>query len=102
MGWQWDQVLENAPLKPSVIYRYVNDTFLIWPHVRDSLNEFLEFVKHIHANIKCTREAQFSSHQHNQPCPLDKKWKMKALSTQQGFLSTAVSGKTGRLLKMAN
>ncbi|GJQ85251.1 hypothetical protein Trydic_g18485 [Trypoxylus dichotomus] len=33
--------LENSELQPKVWFRYVDDTFIIWPHGRDTLDNFL-------------------------------------------------------------
>ena len=46
--------LSSSPLKPSIYYRYIDDIFLIWPHVNDSLTHVLEHANNIHKNIKFT------------------------------------------------
>jgi predicted GIY-YIG superfamily endonuclease len=52
------KALESAPLKPSCFYRYVDDTFVIWPHGRNALQSFLEFLNNQHSNIKFTMETE--------------------------------------------
>ena len=37
-------MLEKSPHKPLVWFRYIDDVFIIWPHGRDKLKDFLEFV----------------------------------------------------------
>ncbi len=37
-----DIALQTANIKPSLWLRYVDDTFTLWPHNRQSLNMFLE------------------------------------------------------------
>lgn len=36
--------------------RYVDDTFAIWAHEMNKLNEFLLFINSFHSNIKFTME----------------------------------------------
>lgn len=38
------QTLEQDPLKPSVLFRYVDDVFVIWFHGKERLNTFLQFI----------------------------------------------------------
>ena len=40
------------------INRYVDDTFVIWPHGLNKLNEFLNYINNIHSNIKFTVEIE--------------------------------------------
>ncbi|XP_031847206.1 uncharacterized protein LOC116433359 [Nomia melanderi] len=52
------RILKEAPLKPSEWFRYVDDTFVVWPNDHDTLPSFLEFVNNIHPNIKFTMEIE--------------------------------------------
>lgn len=57
---------EHAPLetfrfKLRVWYRYVIDTFIIWPHDKDELNKFLEHLNNLHSNIMFTVERGLKS-----------------------------------------
>jgi hypothetical protein len=36
------QALSRAPKKPTHWYRYVDDTFVVWPHGEEELREFLD------------------------------------------------------------
>jgi hypothetical protein len=38
---QFEKLTETADLKPAVWLRYVDDTFVVWPHGPRSLQEFL-------------------------------------------------------------
>lgn len=58
MGAFEEQALENAHLKPSLWLRYVDDTFVIWPHGTDSLGTFLAHLNNIHPRIKFTMETE--------------------------------------------
>jgi len=51
-----NKILKDAPLKPSVWFRYVDDTFDIWSHGKEALHNFLTFLNSQHTNIKFTME----------------------------------------------
>lgn len=44
-------ILEKASFKPSVFYRYVDDTFVVWHYGRLKLDDFLGFLISFHQNI---------------------------------------------------
>lgn len=46
--------LQASPYKPHMYKHYVDDTFLVWPHWKDMLDEFEDFLNGIHENIKLT------------------------------------------------
>lgn len=50
--------LENYELKPKIWLRYVDDIFVIWPHGRDELNLFLNYLNSQHEKIKFTIELE--------------------------------------------
>lgn len=50
--------LQAAPYKPSLYKHYVDDTFLIWPHRRDRLDEFVTAWHSVHGNIQFTVEVE--------------------------------------------
>lgn len=52
------QALRNAPNKPKVWFRYVDDTFVIWSHGPEKLQEFLQHINSIHENIQFTMETE--------------------------------------------
>ena len=43
--------IAQAPHKPMCWFRYVDDTFVIWPHGKQKLEEFLNHLNGIHKNI---------------------------------------------------
>ncbi|XP_015118793.1 uncharacterized protein LOC107042307 [Diachasma alloeum] len=49
-----NEVLKSAAQKPNMWFRYVDATFVIWPHGRSGLNQFLEFLNAQHPSIKFT------------------------------------------------
>jgi retron-type reverse transcriptase len=49
-----ERALNQATLKPTCWYRYVDDTFVIWPHGKTSLTDFLEHLNGQHKNIQFT------------------------------------------------
>jgi hypothetical protein len=53
-----EKTLNQATLKPPCWYRYVNDTFVIFPHGKDNLTEFLEHLNGLHKNIQFTMEIE--------------------------------------------
>ena len=50
--------LERSQLQPSHFFRYVDDTFIVWPHGEDSLSTFHDCLNSIHPNIKFTIEVE--------------------------------------------
>jgi hypothetical protein len=54
--------LESAPQKPGCWYRYVDDTFVIWPHSPDKLQSFLQHLNIIHHSIQFTMETEIDGH----------------------------------------
>ncbi|XP_015125032.1 uncharacterized protein LOC107046828, partial [Diachasma alloeum] len=53
-----NDTLKSVAQKPAVWFRYVDDTFVIWPHGRTGLNQFLEFLNAQHPSIKFTMEIE--------------------------------------------
>lgn len=53
-----NETLRKARFKPSTWFRYVDDTFVIWPHGPDRLTDFLTFLNSQHPNIKFTMEVE--------------------------------------------
>ncbi|XP_046382357.1 uncharacterized protein LOC124153305 [Ischnura elegans] len=53
-----EKALNSAPLRPKVFFRYVDDTFLIWPHGRESLDAFLNHMNGQHPNISFTMKVE--------------------------------------------
>jgi len=52
------QALSSAAKKPTKQYKYVDDTFVVWPHGEDELQRFLEHLNSIHQNIAFTMEVE--------------------------------------------
>jgi len=46
------KAIEQATHRPAHWYRYVDDTFVIWPHGQQKLTEFLNYLNGLHNNIK--------------------------------------------------
>jgi hypothetical protein len=57
-----ERALNQATLKPNCWYRYVDDTFVIWPHGKTSLTNFLEHLNGLHKNIQFTMEIEENGH----------------------------------------
>ncbi|XP_076247886.1 LOW QUALITY PROTEIN: uncharacterized protein LOC143187549 [Calliopsis andreniformis] len=53
-----DRILKGAPLKPSQWFRYVDDTFVVWSHGKDTLNNFLKYINSLHPKIQFTMETE--------------------------------------------
>jgi hypothetical protein len=53
-----EMVLDRTPHKPLCWFRYVDDTFVIWPHGPDRLKDFLDHLNGIHQNIQFTMETE--------------------------------------------
>lgn len=52
------QALESAELKPKVWFRYVDDTFIVWPHGKQTLSVFLDHLNRQHPDILFTMEIE--------------------------------------------
>ena len=52
------RALEQAPLLPSMWVRYVDDTFVIWPHTDEELETFHANLNTIHPSIQFTYEKE--------------------------------------------
>ncbi|XP_054259833.1 uncharacterized protein LOC128984527 [Macrosteles quadrilineatus] len=52
------KALASARLKPRIWWRYVDDTFVVFPHGDDKLNEFLEHLNSVSSSIKLTMEVE--------------------------------------------
>ena len=52
------RALQSAEKKPKHWFRYVDDTFVVWQHGRESLQIFLDHLNGIHSNIKFTMETE--------------------------------------------
>jgi hypothetical protein len=51
-------IISRAPRKPTHWYRYVDDTFVVWPHGEEELRKVLDHLNSIHHNIKFTMEVE--------------------------------------------
>ena len=49
-------ILDTAPLKPKVWWRFIDDIFLVWPHGTETLTTFLRFLNEKHNTIQFTWE----------------------------------------------
>jgi hypothetical protein len=56
------RTLDLAPHKPICWFRYVDDTFVIWPHRPDKLKDLLNHLNSIHERIKFTMETESEGH----------------------------------------
>ncbi|XP_018562776.1 uncharacterized protein LOC108904627 [Anoplophora glabripennis] len=52
------KALESTTLKPKCWYLYVDDTFIIWPHGRNTVADFLDHINGIHPDIQFTMEVE--------------------------------------------
>ncbi|XP_042202441.1 uncharacterized protein LOC121852537, partial [Callorhinchus milii] len=50
--------IQTATLRPTLWKRYVDDTFVIWPHGRPALDQFLDHINSIHPAIRFTMEVE--------------------------------------------
>uniref|UniRef100_A0AAR5NZE7 Reverse transcriptase domain-containing protein n=1 Tax=Dendroctonus ponderosae TaxID=77166 RepID=A0AAR5NZE7_DENPD len=50
--------LSTAPLKPTIWYRYIDDTFVLWRHGRENLDIFLDHLNQQHLDIQFTMEVE--------------------------------------------
>ncbi|XP_071446166.1 uncharacterized protein [Hetaerina americana] len=51
-----EKALNSAPMGPKCFFRYVDGTFIIWPHGLNTLNAFLEHMNNQHPNIRFAME----------------------------------------------
>ena len=49
-----EQLLTNAPLKPTAFFRFIADIMLVWTHGIKALNEFIEAANNLYPTIKFT------------------------------------------------
>ena len=49
--------LRSAHLQPNLWLRYLDDTFVVWPHGRD-IQDFLKHLNEQHSSIKSTMEVE--------------------------------------------
>jgi hypothetical protein len=57
-----ERALNLAPHKPLCWFRYVDDTFVIWPHGPDKLRDFLSHLNNVHQCIQFTMETESEGH----------------------------------------
>ena len=53
-----ETAIRSAPLKPKLRVRYVDDTFVIWPHGPDRLRSFHQHLNKQHPKIQFTVEEE--------------------------------------------
>jgi hypothetical protein len=56
------KAIKQATHKPTCWYRYVYDTFVIWLHGQDKLQEFLHHINGLHKKIQFTMEIEKDGH----------------------------------------
>ncbi|XP_069673690.1 uncharacterized protein [Periplaneta americana] len=52
------EILATAPLKPTHFFRYVDNTFVIWPHGQDTLPDFIRHINSLRPQIQFTMEVE--------------------------------------------
>jgi hypothetical protein len=57
-----ERALEQATHKPLCWFRYVDDTFVIWPHGQEKLEGFVEHLNDLHRNFQFTVETEKYGH----------------------------------------
>lgn len=67
MAYFEEHELETAGYKPKAWLRYVDDTFVLWPHGHEKLFHFLDHLNKKHSKIMFTMEIE----NHNQLSFLD-------------------------------
>ena len=53
-------VLQQATHQPKLWLRYVDDTFIIWQHSKQQLDNFFQHLNNQHSNIKFTMETKIT------------------------------------------
>ena len=56
MGWFEDKFVYTYKSQPILWKRYIDDIFMLWPHGKESLNEFVTYLNQCHNSIKFTAE----------------------------------------------
>ena len=56
------KALASTPLTPTLWLRYVDDTFTLWPHGQEQLEEFHNHLNKQHPQIQFTREKESNNH----------------------------------------
>jgi len=56
------KAIEQATHKAVCWFRYVDDTFVIWPHGKEKLTEFHNHLNRLHNNIQFTMEKEEGGH----------------------------------------
>jgi len=56
------KALEQATHKPVCWFRYVGDTFVIWPHTQEKLTEFVNHLNGLYNKIQFTMEKEEEGH----------------------------------------
>ena len=51
-----EKYVYTYPLKPALWKRFIDDIFMIWPHGRNSLLKFIEYLNRVHPTIKFTSD----------------------------------------------
>ncbi|XP_021938281.1 uncharacterized protein LOC110838924 [Zootermopsis nevadensis] len=57
-----EMAVDRATFKPLCWFRYVDDTFVIWPHGPGKLAKFLNHLNSIHESIQFTMETEKDGH----------------------------------------
>ena len=63
MGKLEQHAIENAPFKPYVWWRFIDDISMVWTEGENNLKTFLNYMNSIHPTIKFTHEYSNSSNQ---------------------------------------
>jgi hypothetical protein len=53
-----ESAFKDYPYTPTFFKRYVDDSFAVFPHGRDKLDEFLKYLNSIHPSIQFTMEVE--------------------------------------------
>jgi hypothetical protein len=54
--------LYTTEYKPAKWLRYVDDTFIVWPHCPDKLQEFFHHINNLRPSIQFTMERETNNH----------------------------------------
>ena len=57
-----NKAIQQAIDKPNYWYKCVHDTFVIWPHGLDKLQEFLQHINGLHKKIHFTMDIERDGH----------------------------------------